>query len=209
MAITTTAPRHTNPPRHSAANDERNATTRPTLKRKAETNDNKVETLNPRGAKVDDDKITKSHSRTKGKKSQKNNTEHAKSTSNDDKQTDNNNNANKPAPTTHREENQAETDGDNNKAPPVANDKAKVAHETKALHAASKTNGGDQQPNNGERKDDSQQTPKSDEGGALESSSDRNHSSTQGLTTPVKGTTVSKHGIFNFGKPVFIFFLYI
>jgi hypothetical protein len=77
------------------------------------------------------------------------------------------------------------------------------------LHAASETNAGDQQPNNGERKHDSQQIPKSDKGGALESSSDRNHSSTQGLTTPVKGTTVSKHGIFHCGKTPIYFFLYI
>ena len=135
------------------------------------------------------------------KKITKTDTEEAKST--------NNNNANKPPPTTHTEENKAEIDGDNNKAPPVAIYNAETAHETEALHAASKDNGGDQQPNNGERKDYSQQTSKSDEGGAFESSSDRNHSSTQGLTTPVKGTTVSKNGIFNFEKKKIFFFLYI
>jgi len=84
-----------------------------------------------------------------------------------------------------------------------------VAHETEALHAASENNGGDQRPNSGERKDDSQQTSKSDEGGALESTSDHNHSSTQGLTMPVKGTTVSKHRIIYFGKTRIFFFLSI
>jgi hypothetical protein len=47
-------------------------TTRATsTKRKAEANDGTVETLNQGGAKVDDDKTTKGHSRTKGNKSQK------------------------------------------------------------------------------------------------------------------------------------------
>jgi len=80
MAITTTAPRHTNPPRRSAANDEQNATTHPTSKRKAVTANDKVEMLNPRGAKSKDnnDKITKSHCRMRGNKAQKNDNEHAK-----------------------------------------------------------------------------------------------------------------------------------
>lgn len=211
MAITTTAPKHTNPPRRSVANNEENATTHSTSKRKAETGDNdKVETLSPTGAKDDDDKITTICSRTRGNKSQKIDTERAKSTSNNDKQTDNNNNANKPARTTHIEENQAETDIDNNEEPTVAKDKAEAAHKTEALHAASETNGGGQQPNNGERKDDSKHTPKSGEGGALKSSLVRNQTSTHGLTTPGKGTTVSKHGIFNFGKTrIYIFSLYL
>ena len=212
MAITTTAPRHTNPPWCSAAKDKQNATTCPTSKRKAETDNNKVKMLNPRGAKSkdDNDKITKSHSRTRGNKAQKNDTKHAKTTSNKDEQTDNNNNVNKP-PTTRREENQANPDGDKNKVQPVANNEAEAAHETEVLHAASKNNGGDpQQPNKSERKDDSQQTSKSDGGGALKSSSDCNHSSTQGLTTRVKGTTVSKHNNFNFGKTCFyLFSLYL
>ena len=116
----------------------------------------------------------------------------------------------KPAPTPRGDENQAETGSNNNKVPPVANDKAKSAHKAKALHAANKTNGGDQQPNNDKRKYDSKQTLKSGKGGALEYSLVRNQSNTQGLTTPVKGTTVSKHGIFHFGKKrLYIFSLYL
>jgi len=63
MAITTTAPRHTNPPRRSAANDEQEATTHPASKRKAVTAN---------------DKITKSQCRMRGNKAQKNDNEHAK-----------------------------------------------------------------------------------------------------------------------------------
>jgi len=86
----------------------------------------------------------------------------------------------------------------------------KAAHETEAPPVASKNNGGDPQPNNGKRKDDSQQTSKSDNGSTLESSLDHNHSSTQGLTMPVKGTTVSKHGIFHFGKTrIYFCYLYL
>ena len=172
MAIMTTASRNINPPRRAAANDDQHATTThpTTSKRKADTDDGNVETLHQKSASVDDDKITKSPSRTKRKKSHK------------------------------------AIDGDNNKAPPeTSNDKAKMAHETEALHAASKDKGGDQQPANGEGKDYFQQTSKSNEGGALESSSDLNHSSTQGLTTPVKGTTVSKHGYFPRWKNPYFF----
>ena len=73
MAITTTGPWHTNPPRCTAVNGEQNATKRPTLKRKAETDDNKAETLNPKSAtsKDGDDKISKSHSCTRANKSKK------------------------------------------------------------------------------------------------------------------------------------------
>ena len=209
MAITTTAPRNTTPARRSAANDEIYATTRSTLKRKANTDDDKVKTLKPRGAKSKDnnDKITKIPSHARGNKAQKNRTEDATSTTKDDTQTDNEINANKH-PTTCGEKNKAKTDDDNNKAPPVANDEAKTALKTEGLHNASKNSGRDQQPNKSEHKDNSQQTSKNDNSSALESSSDRNHSSTQGLTTPGKGTTVSAHGIFHFGKTrIFFFFI--
>ena len=60
------------------------------------------------------------------------------------------------------------------------------------------------------KKYDSKQTPKRGKGGALESSLVCNESSTQGLTTPVKGATVSKHGIFHFEKTrIYIFSLYL
>jgi hypothetical protein len=171
MANTTTVPRGTNPHQRPAVNDEQHATTtHPTSKRKVETDDGNVETLHQKGAKDDDNKITKSPSRTKRKKSHK------------------------------------AIDSDNNKAPPeTSNDKAKTAHKTEALHAASEDKGGDQQPANGEGKYYFQQTSKSNEGGALESSSDLNHSSTQGLTTPVKGTTVSKHSYFPRWKNPYFF----
>jgi hypothetical protein len=84
-----------------------------------------------------------------------------------------------------------------------SNDKAKTANDTEALHAASEDKSEDQQPTKGKGKDNSQQTSKSNESGALESSSNHNQSSTQGLTTPVKGTTVSKHGFSTLEKPVF------
>jgi hypothetical protein len=101
-------------------------------------------------------------------------------------------------------------DNKNTKSPPIRskrkkpNDKAKMAHETEALHAASEDKSEDQQPTKGKGKDNSRQTSKSNKSGALESSSNHNQSSTQGLTTPVKGTTtVSKHGFSTLEKPVF------
>ncbi len=84
-----------------------------------------------------------------------------------------------------------------------SNDKTKTANDTEALHAASEDKSGEQQPTKGEGKDNSRQTSKSNERGALESSSNQNQSSTQGLTTPVKGTTVSKHVFSTLEKPVF------
>ncbi len=193
MATTTTSPRGTNPPQCSGVNDEQEkATTHLTSKRKAEADERRVKKVNPSDATVDNDKIN----RTRGNKSQKIATKQAKS-------------VNKP-PTTCTDKNQAEINVDHNKPPPVANDKAEMAHETGTLNDASKDYGGDEQPNNGERQNNSQQTSKSDDGTALESSLDCNHSGMQGLTTPVKGTTVSKNGILHFGKTrIYLFSLYL
>ena len=159
MAITTTsASRGVNPPQRTAANDDQEhatSTQHPKeSKRKADADDENVETLHQKGASVDDNKNTKSPpNRSKRKKS---------------------------------------------------NDNAKTANDTEALHAASKDNSEIQQPTKKSKgKDNSQQTSKSNESGTLESSSNHNQSSTQGLTTPVKGTTVSKHGFSTLEKPVF------
>ena len=104
----------------------------------------------------------------------------------------------------------ASVDNDKNtKSPPnhskrkKPNDKARTAHDTEVLHAASEDKSEDQQPTKGKGKDNSRQTSKSNDSGALESSSNHSQSSTQGLTTPVKGTTVSKHGFSTLEKPVF------
>ena len=164
-------------------NEQEKATTHPTSKRKAEANKRRVKKVNQRDATVDDDKINC----TRGNKSQKIATKQAKS-------------VNKPPTTARTDKNQAEIDVDHNKPPPVANNKAKIADETGALNAASEDYGGDEQPNNGKRQNNSQQTSKSDDGTALESSLDHNHSGTQGLTTPVTVTTVSKNGVFHFEK---------
>ena len=158
MAITTTSTRGVNPPQRTAANDDQEhatSTQHPKeSKRKADADDENVETLHQKGASVDDNKNTKSPpNRSKRKKS---------------------------------------------------NDNAKTANDTEALHAASKDKSENQQPTKKSKgKDNSQQTSKSNESGALESSSNHNQSSTQGLTTPVKGTTVSKHGFSTLEKPVF------
>ena len=170
MVITTTTARGVNPPRRTAANVDQHATTtqRPNeSKRKADADNENVETLHQKGESVDDNKNTKSPNRTKRKKSN------------------------------------IAIDGDNKKAPPKPNDNAKTAHETEALHAANDDKSGDQLTAGDDGKNNSRQTSKNNEGGALESSSDRNQSSTQGLTTPVKGTTVSKHGFSTLEKPVF------
>jgi hypothetical protein len=157
MAITTTSTRGVNPPQRTAANDDQEhatSTQHPKeSKRKADADDENVETLHQKGASVDDNKNTKSPpNRLKRKKS---------------------------------------------------NDKAKTANDTEALHAASEDKSENQQPTKSKGKDNSRQTSKSNESGALESSSNHNQSSTQGLTTPVKGTTVSKHGFSTLEKPVF------
>jgi hypothetical protein len=169
MAITSTTARGVNPPRRTAANVDQHATTtqRPNeSKRKADADNENVETLHQKGASVDDDKNNKSPNRAKRKK-----------------------------------------DGDNRKAPPKPNDNAKMAHETEAPHAAKDDKSGDQLTTGDHGKNNSQQTLENNEGGALESSSDHNQSSTQGLTTPVKGITVSKHRFSTLEKHVFFFLL--
>ena len=192
----TTQPHKTLPSNgdHDGMNDEQEkVTTHPTSKRKAEANKRRVKKVNQRDATVDDDKINC----TRGNKSQKIATKQAKS-------------VNKPPTTARTDKNQAEINVNHNKPPPIANDKAETADETGALNAASKDYGGDEQTNNGERQNNSKQTSKSDDDTALESSSDCNHSGTQGLTTPVKGTTVSKNGVFHFGKThIYFFSLYL
>jgi hypothetical protein len=158
MAVTTTSARGVNPPQRTAANDDQEhatSTQHPKeSKRKADADDDNVETLlHQKGASVDDNKNTKSPpNRSKRKKS---------------------------------------------------NDKAKTPNDTKALHAASDDKSEDQQPTKSKGKDNSRQTSKSNESGALESSSNHNQSSAEGLTTPVKGTTVSKHGFSTMEKSVF------
>jgi hypothetical protein len=85
-------------------------------------------------------------------------------------------------------------DDKNTKSPPNRSKRKKPNDNAKSARDASEDKSDGQQPTKGKGKDNSRQTSKSNESGALESSSNHNQSSTQGLTTPVKNTTtVSKH----------------
>lgn len=84
-------------------------------------------------------------------------------------------------------------DDKNTKSPPNRSKRKKPNDNAKSARDASEDKSDGQQPTKGKGKDNSRQTSKSNESGALESSSNHNQSSTQGLTTPVKNTTtVSK-----------------
>ncbi len=86
-------------------------------------------------------------------------------------------------------------DDKNTKSPPNRSKRKKPNDNAKTACDASEDKSDGQQPTKGKGKDYSRQTSKSNESGALESSSNHNQSSTQGLTTPVKSTTTvrSKH----------------
>ena len=176
MAITTTTLRGANPPRRTAPNvDQPSTTTRRPIESKRKADAN----------------------------NENDETLHQKGASVDDDK-----NTKSPNRTKRNKSNIAidnAIDGDNRKAPPTPNDDAKTAHETEALHAANDDKSGDQLTTGDDGKKNSRQTSTNNDSGALKSSSDHNHSSTQGLTTPVKGTTVSKHRYSTLEKHVFFF----